>query len=451
MTAARALGGALGRRAERAGLWFNPQPWVLLAGTASFLVLMLRQLPCQLGGSVYKSMCYSDIGPLFYARGLADGKVPFISADVEYPVLTGAFMDVARRITLALGGRTGEGLPDSVISQAAAIFVGVNAVLLFGFFIVVLLAQLRMHRPWDAMMIAVAPAVMTTGLINWDFMVLAFTSLGLLSWAKKRPVWAGVWLGLGIAAKLYPLLVFVILAVLCFRSGRLKAFWLAVAGAAGSWLAVNLPVYLLSPSGWLYFWTFNVDRGADLGSIWYVLSLAGSGIEDVSSAQTVLMVIGTAIICLLLLLAPRRPRLAQGLLLLMVWFLIINKVYSPQYVLWLLPLVVLARPRWRDWVIWSAAELIYFGAIWAHLDGALSSGSGGNGLYIAAVLIRIAGQLWLVAMVLLDMYQPDHDPVRNPQWNSRHAAAQQRLDDPDGGVLDEAEDARWMRAVPWLR
>lgn len=451
MTAARALGGAVGRRAERAGVWFNPQPWVMLAGTASFLVLMLRQLPCRLGASPYKAMCYSDIGPLFYHRGLADGQVPFIGADVEYPVLTGAFMDVARRITGLLGGRTGPDLPDSVISHAAALFDGVNAVLLFGLFLVVLWAHLQMSRPWDAMMIAISPAVMTTGLINWDFLVLACTALGLLAWARRRPVWAGVWLGLGIAAKLYPLLLFVVLAVLCFRSARLKAFGLAVAGAAASWLAVNLPVYLISPSGWLYFWTFNVDRGADLGSIWYVLSLAGYPVEDVSSAQTLLMVAGTAVICLLLLLAPRRPRLAHGFLLLMVWFLIINKVYSPQYVLWLLPFVVLARPRWRDWLIFSAAEALYFMAIWAHLDGTLASGSGGEGLYQASVLLRIAVQLWLAGLVVRDIFRPEHDPVRHPVTTNRHAQPPTPLDDPDGGVLDSAPDAPWMRVVPWLR
>lgn len=445
----QALGGRLGRRATQAGVWFNPTPWVLLAGTASFLVLMLRQLPCQLGGSPYQAMCYSDIAPLFYARGLAEGKVPFISADVEYPVLIGAFMEVARRITLALGGQTGEGLPSSTISHAASLFVGVNALLLFGCFLLVLWAHLKMARPWDAMMIAIAPAVMTTGLINWDFMVLAFASLGLLAWARRRPGWAGIWLGLGIAAKLYPLLFFVVLAVLCFRSGRLKAFWLATAGAAGSWLAVNLPVYLISPSGWLYFWTFNVDRGADLGSLWYALSLSGYGVDDASAAQTWWMVVGTAAICLLLLLSPRRARLSQGLLLITVLFLVVNKVYSPQYVLWLLPLVVLALPRWRYWVIFSAAELLYFMAIWAHLDGSLASGSGGQGLYVAAVFVRIGVQLWLAGVVVRDILQPAHDPVRHAGGGER--SLQPDLDDPDGGVLDRAPRAPWLAAVSWLR
>ena len=451
MTAARVLGGALGDRAERAGVWFRPHPWVMLAGTVSYLVLMLRQLPCQLGMPVYKAMCYSDIRPLFYYRGLAEGKVPFIDADVEYPVLTGALMEVARRITVLLGGQVGPDVPDEASAQAAAIFFGVTAVLLFGFFLIVLWAHLRLSRPWDAMMIAIAPAVITAGLVNWDFLVLAFTALGVLAWARRRPGWAGVWWGLGVAAKLYPLLLFVPLAVLCFRSARLRAFWVALAGGVASWVAVNLPVYMLNPAGWLYFWTFNVDRGADWGSIWYALDLLGHGVADVSRAQTLWMVIGTAVICLLLLLAPRRPRLAQGFLLVMVLFLIVNKVYSPQYVLWLLPFVVLARPRWRDWVIWSIGEGVYFVAIWLNLDGSLDSGAGGHGLYLGATLIRVGVQAWIAALVVRDILWPAYDPVRNPQWTNRYALPAPLLDDPDGGVLNEAPDAPWMRMVPWLR
>ena len=447
MSGVGALRGAIGRRAERAGLWFNPQPWVLLAGTASYLVLMLRQIPCLAGAPVYQAMCYTDIRPLFYWRGLAEGKIPFLDADVEYPVLTGVLMDVARRITLLLGGQTGPGLPEVVVGQTEALFFGVNALLLFGLFLVVLWAHVRLARPWDAMMIAVSPAVMAAGLINWDFLVLALTALGVLAWSRKRPGWAGVWWGLGVAAKLYPLLLLVPVAVLCFRSGRLKAFWLAVGGTLGSWVAVNLPIYLLSPSGWLYFWTFNVDRGADWGSLWYALSLVGYDIPDASAAQTWWLVVGTAAICLLLLLAPRRPRLAQGFLLMMVLFLVVNKVYSPQYVLWLLPFVVLARPRWRDWTVWGLGEAVYFVAIWRQMDGGLESGSGGHGLYVAAVLIRIGVQLWIAGLVIRDILWPAFDPVRNPLGRGGPV----RLDDPDGGVLDGAAAAPWMRIVPWLR
>ena len=111
----------------------------------------------------------------------------------------------------------------------------------------------------------------------------------------------------------------------------------------------------------------------------------------------------------------------------MLLFLVVNKVYSPQYVLWLLPFLVLARPRWRDWLIFGAAEALYFIAIWAHLDGTLSSGSGGQGLYMASVLLRIGVQLWFAGLVVRDIFRPDFDPVRNPQWNSRHALPEPRL------------------------
>ena len=83
---ARVLGGGLGHRAAPAGVWFNPQPWVLLAGTLSFLLLMLRQLPCKLGTPVYQAMCYSDLDPLFYHRGLAEGLTEGSRLHVEYLV-----------------------------------------------------------------------------------------------------------------------------------------------------------------------------------------------------------------------------------------------------------------------------------------------------------------------------------------------------------------------------
>ena len=72
--------------------------------------------------------------------------------------------------------------------------------------------------------------------------------------------------------------------------------------------------------------------------------------------------------------APETPRLAQLGFLVVAGFLLVNKVYSPQYVLWLLPLAVLARPRWRDQLIWQAGELLYFAAVWWYLGGYLAPG-----------------------------------------------------------------------------
>ena len=74
-----------------------------------------------------------------------------------------------------------------------------------------------------------------------------------------------------------------------------------------------------------------------------------------------------------------------------------NKVWSPQYIIWLVPLAVLARPRLWPYVLWQLAEVAYFFGIWGYLifvyasEGNRSTGYSGlsTGWYFAAA----AGQV----------------------------------------------------------
>ncbi|MDR1768035.1 MAG: glycosyltransferase 87 family protein, partial [Propionibacteriaceae bacterium] len=220
--------------------WPLAAPFAFGMLTLNWVVLMLRQVPCMRGENRYTSMCYTDLVALFQTRDWANDSVSFISNQLEYPVLTGVLIDALRKVQQWL---TPVGAQDAAASD---IFFGVNAVVLFALLLVMVGAHLRLSRPGDAMLIACSPAILTAGLINWDALAMALVALGLLAWARRHPLLAGALIGLGAAAKLYPLLLLVPLVVLCLRANRLNECALAVGGAILAWLAVNAPVYFLN-------------------------------------------------------------------------------------------------------------------------------------------------------------------------------------------------------------
>src|SRR5262249_20251633 len=73
----------------------------LLAATVLGMVFAFpEQPPCRPGAwtsyaSQFQRACYTDIYPLYYGEGLAQGKVPYTGHPVEYPVLIGGAMQAA--------------------------------------------------------------------------------------------------------------------------------------------------------------------------------------------------------------------------------------------------------------------------------------------------------------------------------------------------------------------
>jgi uncharacterized membrane protein len=302
----------------------------------------------------------------------------------------------------------------------------------------VCVARTHRRRPWDALLVALAPTLALNATINWDLLAVALTALGMLLWSRSRPLGAGILLGLATAAKFYPLLLLGPLLVLCWRAGRLRAFGRTLGGAVVAWLCVNMPVMLLAPQGWSRFYTFSQERPVDFGSLWLIISQrTGDPLDDVNRYAVVLMLLGCAGIAALTFCAPRRPRFAQLAFLVLVLFVVTNKVYSPQYVLWLIPLAALARPRWRDFLIWQAGEVVYFLGIWMYL-AYTSSGDAHQGLptegYQFVILVHLFCTLYLATVVVRDVLFADRDVVRRDG-----------SDDPSGGVLDGATDVVTLR------
>lgn len=437
-----AVGGPEGWHARVGASWWTALRVLLVLAALAYTLGYFLDLPCVSDGWAtperYAHLCYSDIPPLYELRGFADGLIPYLQTPVggqplEYPVLTGMFMLVASWLTHLT-------LSAFPTLDGQTTFFLVNVVLMAAFLLVAVAATALTvkRRPWDAAMVALAPGVILAGTINWDLLAVALTAVSLALWSRRHAAWSGVFLGLAIATKFYPLVLLGPWFLLTLRAGRLGSFAKLAAGAAAAWLAVNVPFMVANWDGWVYFYSFSKTRGQDFGSFWYALALAGGPQVSPESLNTwatgsfAVMCVGIAWLCLG---APRRPRLAQVLFLVVAAFAVTNKVYSPQYVLWLIPLAVLARPKWRDFLIWQLGEVMYFVAIWWFLVGYGAEDQKGmtQQWYAVFTFLHIAVTLWLAAMVVRDILAPQHDVVRTDGWPEHE-------DDPGGGVLDGAPD-----------
>lgn len=427
------VGGPFGRRAALPRRWWGPLRVALAVAVVVLALGFLADQPCRADGwadradrSMWTSLCYSDVGFLYRERGFAQGLLAYRESLLEYPVLTGAVMQVTAPLAAALtdwyGGAFGvtAGLAPDVAESVT--FFDLTAVLMAvcALGVVAVTARTERRRPWDAVLVAASPVLLLSANVNWDLLAVLLTSLALLAWSRQRPMVAGVLIGLGTAAKLYPALLLGVLVLVALRApdrrAALRDSGVAVAGAVVAWCAVNLPVAWWAPEGWREFFGFNADRAADFGSTWYALDLLSPDLlpERVDDLVVVAAGVLLVLIAALALTAPFPPRVAQLAFLAVAAFLLVNKVWSPQYSLWLLPLAVLARPRVRDLAIWQLAEVVYFVCVWRYL-GTLFDPSApliSNDQYALAIVLRIAGLLWLVVMVVRDIRHPEDDPVR---------------------------------------
>jgi len=407
-------GEAARKVAQHPALWL-----VLLLTTATFSVGAWWKVAC---GEAYRNLCYNDIAPLYFARGLSNGVRLYLeSVDgrfLEYPVLTGAVMQVAGWFT---------GVEGDPVVRSQTYFV-VTCVLLLFFALVTTTAmwftepgtrirsagrhvsgELERVGPRAALMVAVAPVLMLDGAINWDLIAVAFTALALWAWSREAPLLAGVFLGLGASAKLYPLFILGPIVVLCARQQQWRALARVTGATVGAWLMANVPLMVLSPEGWKEFYTFSQERGVDFGSIWLAWANLGHGFTataTVNTMSTAAFLVACALVAVLAWLRPSAS-VAQLAFLVIAAFVLVNKVYSPQYALWLLPLAALARPRWPAFLLWQVGEVIYFVAIWRHLlgygQGELPEGAIGDAAYTAAIAIHVVLTVLFAGLVVSDV------------------------------------------------
>jgi uncharacterized membrane protein len=386
---------------------------VFVCLAATLALGLAQKAPCSGGdwgdGRQYTRLCYTDIVPLLGAEQLTGGRLPFLDPCVEaegncdeYPVLSMWTMRVAAWVSGS--DVSGFFTANVVILTIAAFAVALGLYLMVG---------------GRALYFALAPTLLVYAFINWDLTAVAFATAATLLYVRRRDVGAGVLLGLGAAAKFYPMLL-----LIPFVAGRLRArepdraTHLAWA-AAGAWVAVNLPFALAAPTGWWEFFRFNSQRAADWDSLWFIACHRISGeLSSCSNTRVVNLVSALVFVALLAVVwrwkAIRDPGFPRWTLALpmLVLFLLTNKVYSPQYGLWLLPWFALALPDLRLFLAFEAADVAVFVTRFSFFGELSGVGGWPFGAFEIAVLLRA---LVLVVCVVAWVRHREPAPVPAPR------------------------------------
>ncbi len=422
----------------------------------------------------YFQFCYSDTVPLYGAELLSQGLFPYNSSwlekdsegkprtqydgtpavrYMEYPVITGIYQYVSMALAKTYTALTKKFAAIPVVAEVVMFFnISALGLALAWLATVWATARLAGRRIWDAALVAGSPLLLFQIFTNFDALATAFATGAMLAWARRKPMLAGALIGLGVAAKLYPLLLLAPLLILALRTGRIAEVGKTMLAACTAWLVVNLPIMLLFPRGWSEFFRLNTRRGDDMDSLYNVVkSFTGwAGFDThlgfweppsiLNAVTAVLFVLCCAAIAYMALTAPQRPRVAQLAFLVVAAFLLTNKVWSPQFSLWLVPLAVLALPHRRILLAWMTIDALVWIPRMLYLYGEANRGLPQE-WFTATVLVRDTAVMALCALVIRQIYRPDLDLVR---WNGR-------VDDPTGGPFDRAPDAppKWLPA--WLR
>ncbi|HEY6796177.1 MAG TPA: hypothetical protein VI248_15990 [Kineosporiaceae bacterium] len=404
--------------------------------------------------------CYSDIPVLYGSAGLGGQDAPSLvqavgEGGLGQPPLAGAAMWAVSRLT---GGGQGAG--------PARVFFDASAVLLAAALAVAVAAVVAAagRRPWDAAHVALAPVLVTGGLISYDLLAVALTALSLLAWSRRRPVLGGALLGAAMATRPLTAVLLVAVLVLAIRTGRVRPLAAFTLPAVVAWLAIRLVLLPGTTGGLAEALRSWRASGAGYGSLWLIPSLIGQSQPDqlkiwsilepfwykgkgLSPATTttcvvvMLVLVGLTTVVLGLTVVDR-PRLAHLALFAVAGSMLVVKSVPVQAGLILLPLIGLAGLRWRDHLVWATTEVVYFVGVWLYIAAGYDANKGLPAtFYLVLLLARDCGVGWLMAQAVRAMRDPLIDPVRVPPDGGVGS------DDPQGGGFEGVGDALVIRLV----
>ena len=300
--------------------------------------------------------------PLYerYGRAMDEGRVPYRDFGVEYP--PGALPAFALPAQGDVGFETFTSRFEGLMAALGLAMVAFVAAALAA------LGASTRRLVFALAFVALAPLAIGSVLLSrFDLWPAALTAAAMAAFVSARERVGHGLLGATVAVKLYPaVLLPLTLAYVWKREGRREALWCAGIFAAVA-LAIVLPFFVLSPGGVWDGFTRQASRPLQIESLGSAVLLAahhvfglditmksGSGSQNLVGALPDVLAIGHTLLQVGALVAiwvvfargpAERERLVLACAAALTAFIALGKVLSPQFLIWLVPLVPLVAGR----------------------------------------------------------------------------------------------------------
>ena len=186
-----------------------------------------------------------------------------------------------------------------------------------------------------------APAVLYSLNRNWDIWAIAAMLISVYLFEKKRYYLSAILLAISIATKFFPIVLMLPIMIIFIRNKQILAFAKYSVITLISWLIINLPFALINFDGWAYFYKFSAERGLGSASFYEITNMLFSQIKYSSNHFYLLNLLVFFAVTLYLFKLKTIPSLSESSFFVMFSFILFNKQYSMQYVIWLTSLAVL--------------------------------------------------------------------------------------------------------------
>jgi uncharacterized membrane protein len=343
--------------------------FVAVPGVAAFLVCSLFTR-----GGLLDHHRYGDVGIYaHYAHEMTSGHWPYRDFYDVYPPLAQPLFFVVR----LLPG------PFATSFKWTMAFCGAAALVL----LVLAIRASLVRRAVAVAVMAISPLIVGPVFLNtYDLFPALLTIAAVLAFLHGRARTTYVLLALAVAAKVFPLVLLPIVLIESWEQGGRDAVRRAIAWFGGVLVLVHLPFAVMGPGGLRFSYWVQLRRGLEIeslaGSVLLVLdrlglhsvtlrdTAAGSRdaagtLPDALAVVSSLVVVSAALYVAWLYLRGHRDRVLACAAAVTA-FVAFNKVLSPQYLAWLVPLVpaagllaagvlvvalVLTRAEWNRFVL----------------------------------------------------------------------------------------------------